>query len=185
MADGGRCLRWRGDGWMIDRRLRRLPELAAPERHSSGHQERHAGGGNRVRSADEGRLSRRRRLRAVPAQRRNQLDQATSCGRCATSIRDSRMDVCRHGQHRPAAVHSGGLAHSRGLASPATRTCSPVATLPADGGPEAQPARPGQGRWQADLRQADRPLSLGHEARGRSARAPASSTIRISATNAA
>ena len=49
------------------------------------------------------------------------------------------------------------------------RRMEPLKRLPADGGPEAQHHRSRQGRRQADLRQADRRVSLRHQARRRPA----------------
>ncbi len=163
--------RWLDDSW----RLRRLPELATAEGHSSRHQERHAGRGNGVRSSaergrfrsDSGRLSRKSR---------EQLDQ----GRAVA------------GAQFPPGIRKGILGRACFTpgcnSSPAAAGCAPVITA-RPGYERMQPLaqltvewrgrgahhRPGEGRWQTHLRQADRSLSLRHQARRRSAGAPGDS----------
>ena len=94
-----------GDGWMILGRLGGLPEFAAAQGHSSGDQERNAGGGDGFRSADEGDAS-AASLGAVSEEESNPAGSRTNSGRYATSIRALRTGFfAGHVPRRLAAVH--------------------------------------------------------------------------------
>src|SRR6185437_2013284 len=86
--------------WVDDPgRLRRVPQLAAPQGHSPGHQERHAGGRDRLRLPAEKQFLRTGAFR-LPAARGEQLDQnrAVEGAQLPPGIR-ARL-LARHGSRR-------------------------------------------------------------------------------------
>ncbi len=97
-----------GKGWMIRRRLRRLPQFRAPQRNSSRYQERNARRRNCFRGSKK-RSAQRRRFgcgaRRVSEESRIQLDQrrALESSQHASGIRTGH--VCGHVPYWPADDH--------------------------------------------------------------------------------
>ena len=152
--------------WLDDhRRLCRVSELRAPERHPSRHQERHAGRGNRFRSSAERRFFRRRTLSQFQRRRSNPAGSSDELWK----VRNFHQGF-EHGFG--AGMFSAGVQQitgGRGLREryPSTPGYQRMKKLRrAAGGRRRRSAsaRPGQGGRQADLRQAHRPLSLRHQA---------------------
>ena len=105
-----------GGRWLDDhRRLRRLPELRAPQRHSPRHQERHARRRNRLRSPDQRRFL-QSHARPVPTARRNQLDQGRALARPQFPPGIRERHARRHDQCRPPDSLERRPVHPRRLA---------------------------------------------------------------------
>ena len=162
---------------LISRRLRQLSRFPAPQGHSPGHQERHAGRRNNFRSAENRRAIPRKPCSAY----QEKIDQSY-IKKELWKVRNFHQSF-HHGMlggffHTALQQITGG----RGLIDP----------MHAEAGYEAydqnqRPPRPRtiQRRWQTHLRSPDRRLSFRHAPRRRSALPPESAATSISARHTA